>query len=265
MSDIIKHQSQLPSTQLSGGGTDAIRPDDIKLPFLKLVQKMTPDEGRFGAADGEIVNTITGESYGNSVYILPIFKAHGRFHRDASRTTVCRANSYERSGVGFACDDICGCHGDCLRCNYSKWSTSDGSDPKYPVGSSKPPSCSIVHNYISFVLSSGEASADGAPRGFVIPDDLPAAVGFTRTSEKQHYIIDTYIKATGSNMWDYVWCISTEKERSKRREEYFVLKIRRVGAAPQELRDRAAAVYASFKNTTLDLTDAESGGDGMEV
>lgn len=65
---------------LSQSALAGINPDDLQVPRLKVMQALSREVTEGDAAVGELVNSITGEVYGESVKLLVVDRYSGRFY-----------------------------------------------------------------------------------------------------------------------------------------------------------------------------------------
>ena len=82
---VVEKKENLPSTimadmaQFAGEGMDSITADDMQIPFLRVLQALSPEiqknDPKFikGASAGDLVNTVTGETWDGDegVVVIP--------------------------------------------------------------------------------------------------------------------------------------------------------------------------------------------------
>lgn len=150
-------------------GTDNIDNADIIMPRLKLVQGLTTE--KFGAKDGEIINSVTGKNYGKKVKLVPIihFKTHMLFTDELG--VECRSMDAKVSINGLDCNE-CG---------------------KYKFGDDhKAPACNTIFNYL--VAEEGELK-EALAKGHSLP---PLILSFMKTGIRAAKVINTSIKLNAS-------------------------------------------------------------------
>lgn len=91
---LTNNNSQLPSyaQNSSGRGNEDVDASHLTTPRVKLLQKMSDEVDRHhvnfveGAKDGDFLNSLTRENYGDSIYVIPIkFKEEFTCWRDREK------------------------------------------------------------------------------------------------------------------------------------------------------------------------------------
>jgi hypothetical protein len=84
----------MPDYMRAGGGrgNEDVKVSDMTMPRIKLLQKMSDEVDRHhtnyieGAKDGDFLNSVTGEIYGDTLYVIPIkFKEEFTAWRDREK------------------------------------------------------------------------------------------------------------------------------------------------------------------------------------
>jgi len=146
--------SQAPSYLKAGAvrGREAVKAEDLKIPFLRLSQDKTPlvVEGKLHA--GRYFNNLTKKDYGESMQIIPIllYKGRMRFEDfDEGGGMLCQSNDCLRATMDGGLDGNKKPTTECAKCVFAEWT-------KKKDGSSKPPECSEQGRIL--VLVPGEKS-----------------------------------------------------------------------------------------------------------
>lgn len=138
-------------TRLSLGQT-SLRPEDLVLPRVKVVQQMSKEAADHKADPGDFYNTLTGEAYGTSLRIQPILSFMQRIflvrqERREKADQLLEAEGMEplSEGDGLKCRSFDMFEGkgepgiECNLCPLSKWT-------KGPKGQQIPPLCTETYN-----------------------------------------------------------------------------------------------------------------------
>lgn len=120
----------------AGAGLDNIRPEDIILPRLTIIQPTHPLATEDGYQVGDIVNSISNENYGKryEFFVLHYYPNRVKFETEELGTPVeCRSDN-GITGTKF---------GKCAPCPHAQWQ----DDPEKP-GQQKRPACTEFKNLI---------------------------------------------------------------------------------------------------------------------
>lgn len=170
----MTEQSNLPvpasDSRMSFGQTE-LRPEDIVMPRVKIAQQMSQEVADKKADAGDFFNTLTGESYGPTLKVLPILPFMQRVFlvRQERRKEIEDVLGHELTeGDGLKCrsyDMETGNGepgGDCNECPLSKWREGN-----------KPPLCTETYNVAAateigelVILSMAKSGAKAGKRLF---------------------------------------------------------------------------------------------------
>lgn len=247
-------------------GQTALRPEDLVLPRVKVVQQMSKEVADKKADPGDFYNTLTGEVYGTTLRIQPIVTFMQRIflvrqERREKADALLQAEGMEplSEGDGLKCRSFDMFEGkgepgvECNICPLSKWT-------KGPKGQQVPPLCTETYN----VAASNEIGE------LVI-------VSFARSSAKVGKRFFSAIRIGGQSApWAKLYDLETHAERNDL-GNFFVpdFKVSAERPAPELLKQAMywAGELKGVRVDTIDVTpddehsgptddDLVGGGDG---
>ena len=231
-------------------GLDKVRDDlsaqkRVVLPYIKLLQSMSDDVSIEGLKPGVFRNSLTGESYGSSIEILPIGILHWR-RRFSGRDILCTSND-ARFGTGDP-------GGNCLSCPLSKWAVIKENGEQVDIKDISifrakkgeeviKPECSEQFNFPSLVLNS--------------EFQVPGALVFQRTSFTEGLNLYSMLDAERSPMVYKVMAIAAKGDLGN----WFTPKVSVLRRASEEEIKIIQEIRSRFNNTVIDVSgvDPENG------
>lgn len=152
--------NQLAASGMIGGneGFEEVRPSDVKVPYLKIAQKGTPQadedsESYIGVKKGQFFHAITGEKYGEELRFVPLLKFGTRRlfeSMDKGGGILCRSDDMKHGDGEAEGRDK---DGNCLRCGLSKFGSARN-------GEGKGTACSEFYNFPALIYTDGVLSFD---------------------------------------------------------------------------------------------------------
>jgi hypothetical protein len=215
-----------------------VEDEDIQMPRLILLQKMSPQVGDAGLQYGDII--INTKNMVVSPGFIPIIWYYEYFKWNPRETTDPEFNSNYEPGAMI-------------------WRTKDPLDPKVKecrfeglIPGEKPSAVKTL-NFICLVDD----------------EDLPVVISFSKTSlPAGRLLMNTLRGFAKRSPWTHKFDLTCEDGKNKT-YTYKVLKVTRTGDATEQEADRAFSVYQQFKdqimNVVVDMSDMESGEDEIKV
>ncbi len=217
----------------------------LRVPILKVTQKTTKEVEGGDVEPGEFFNTLTSETYGDTVeFIVAYYQTgraashpDGRYFVSISDDTIPEAWKdlpfVGEQFVGTRFDE----HPDAEEC-YKR----DVNDKLREWG--KGPQISTTYNYTGIALP---PVIEGEPE----EEPMPVRISFLRTTKSAHDKLMTLKKATLRNkaFWDCVFVLSTKAKEFGRYNSYIVEVKKDRATTPEEkqlARDVAQAVIAGY-------------------
>jgi hypothetical protein len=145
-------------------GFEEVEQGDLTLPRLGLCQALSPQRDETdpkyieGLNEGEYFNTLTGESYGGTIQIVPLlfFKNKIAFRdKNAGGGMLCRSDDMKHGSVeraDYGKDGVYG--GDCLTCPFNRFGSAKG-------GKGKGKACTDFYNFPSLVVIDSAVKPEG--------------------------------------------------------------------------------------------------------
>jgi hypothetical protein len=222
----------------------------FQVPILKLCQSLTKEVKAGDAEEGEFLNTLTSESYGNKVEFVVAFVQKGR---SASAKDGRYFVSISQDLIPEAWADLVG--EEFVGTPFSEYPDAEEQYKKRvnagEIEWGKGPQVSTTYNYTGLVLSDEE---DGEP--------MPVRIALLRSTKKAHDKFQTLYKATMRNKpwWDNVFTMES-KEETFGRNTSFVIQVKKTRETTGE--ERTLAVELASAIMAGRVTDnAESAAEG---
>lgn len=185
-------------------GLANLQPDDIVLPFLSILQPTSPLTGEPGYAEGQLVNSITQENYGDelSFYILHFYK--NRIHWIGPDPNAQVMECTAPDGLRGTYRDPEHADGHCGQCPFSQW-TKDPNDPSKSVR----PECTEFKNLIILPVNDGS-----------IQDSAPIVYSAKRSALKAASTVISAVAASNKPSYAYLWTVKSDKRQRERQRWY---------------------------------------------
>lgn len=215
------------SAGAAAAGLENVEQGDITIPRLALCQSMTPQRKKSeasyidGLTEGQFFNTITGENYGDSVRVVPLF-----FYKTRILFTPID------DGGGMLCQAQDGMHGvgepggECVKC------------PKAAFGEDKRPECAHFYNYAVLVMSKNR------PIGL----DSLAAFSLKSTGIKKAKDWNALIRLKGTDSYAGVYEISSAEQKNQAGQSWSTPVIKNAGWVSKDEFAIAEACYKSVRD-----------------
>lgn len=179
----------------------------LQTPILKIGQALTREVQEGEAEEGEFINTLTGESLGESVQFIIAYYNRGRFAADKKtrRAYVAFSEEIPESWADLVGEEFVGTP-------FSEYPDAE-EQFKARVNAKEiewgnGPLISTTHNYTGFVIVPGEEGSDE-------PDELqPVRLSLQRTNMPAVRKLNTLKRAMLRNkpFWDVVFELSSAKK-----------------------------------------------------
>lgn len=213
----------------------------LVLPALKVTNGQTREVQDGKAEQGHLVNSLTGEDYGDNVEFVVSSIFDGRFFSDdsgsyATSELVAPSNWPEQyRGQAFA--DLADAE--------EQWKI-DSNDEVHEWGNGPP--ISTTHNFVGYVVGH---------------EEIPVRLSLMRTGNKAAQKLNTLIFASRAP-WDRTFKLSVVRETNPKGKVYFRIDVDMGGISSPELRGRAVALAQDYMNAQNDGT-VELDGDSPEA
>jgi|SaaInlLV_10m_DNA_4_1040232.scaffolds.fasta_scaffold17001_2 hypothetical protein len=237
----------VPSTG-SGRGFDEMDADDYIVPYVKMMQPLSPeideDDPKFveTAGKGDLLNSLSGYNYGDKLKFIPImFKKRRIYWKDRSDGggIICGSMNSKQPDMGDMIADSC------RRCPKSKWTKDDKEN-------SVPPACTLIYTFPAVVLG---LSAKDIGNKIV-------AVSFMNTSSNAGKELANMAKFSGGDIFARPYLLETKKEKNDK-GTYYVLTTKLAGLLTAEEYADAEKVWDMLKDMTIDFQDDKHTKDEM--
>jgi hypothetical protein len=218
-------------------GLEDMDQGDITIPRLMLCQDLTPQRKKAnanfieGLEVGDLFNSVTGEIYGRSVLLIPLFFFKSRIYfEDINR------------GGGILCQSLNAKNGgrlhpeSCETCIFSSWDDPEGSkDGK--------PRCGLFFNYAC-----------------LMEDGSLIALSFKSTGLKQAKQFNSMIRLTNLPMYAKFYQFDSV-DMQKNNNTFASLKITPRSYTPKEFFDKAEETFKALHEKNINLDTAGMDGD----
>ncbi|MFH1328120.1 MAG: hypothetical protein ABIH76_04670 [Candidatus Bathyarchaeota archaeon] len=244
-----KKGALVPSYLQNGAsmGLENIECTDIILPRIKLMQALSPEVSNGKAKPGDMINSLTGHNYGQSLEFVPLLHFKSRMFwqdRDEGNAVLCSsddakkpkdpnaplkiAKSLKITGFPKAINT-------CNECPFGKFDGDEEDDRK------KRPKCTLYYNFP--ILIKG--------------DEAPSALAMSRTKLKVGKKLISLAIYTGESiaMFGKRYKISTVVEK-KDTYSFFNYFIEPIGFVSEAEYQTTMGFYRSFKTMNVSV-DAE--------
>lgn len=183
--------------------------DEFVIPRLKVAQSLTAEVVEEEAEVGELIHSLTGESYGENVSLIIVDSFKGRSWRDpetrmfytANRETIVPWEEHPCFGEHFAdCPDAEEVYRAAVRANEKDWGRGPG--------------ISTTYNFVGLIV--GEEGVD----------TFPVRLTLQRSSAKEGRNLATLLTIARAP-WDSLYEVSTSKTRSKAGDPYIAVRVKK--------------------------------------
>lgn len=240
-----------PDSLMSFGQTQ-LRPQDLVIPRVKVAQAISREVADKQAEAGDFVNTLTGESYGPTLDILPIlpFMQRVLLVRKERRDAIEDALG-EKIGEqdGLLCRSFDMIHGIGVpgllcetECPLSQWRTDDGVN--------KPPLCTETYN-VAAATTIGEL----------------VVIGMSKSGAKTGKRLFSVIRMSspGAAPWTRIISLKTRAERNDQ-GNFFVPDFQVSKERPDDGQIRDALSWArQLRGVQIDVTPDDEGEEGGAI
>lgn len=220
------------------GGIDRSK---LKLPALKLTQALTKEVESGDAKAGEFLNSLTGESYGESAEIVIASVFNGRFFSEDGKNYAAQGDvapdnwPEEYAGKSFA--DIPDAE--------EQWKLAVNEN-EHPWGSGPP--IATTYNFVGYVVGH---------------EELPVRLSLMRAATPAASKINTLLAAARAP-WDRGIVVRAVRDVGKGDKPYYNYEISQGEITTPELRQKtvelAQQLLAAVAKGDVELTGDESGG-----
>jgi hypothetical protein len=179
----------------AGAGLDNIRPEDIILPRLSILQPTSPLVTEDGYQVGDIVNSITNENYGKrfEFYVLHYYPNRVKWESDDPGSPIECSSDNNITGSKF---------GKCAECPFSKWS-------KNAQGQDERPACTEFKNIIVLPANEGDDM-----------DTSPIVFSGKRSALKPVNTLLSALAVSRKPAYASRWVLTVEKNQKDRQTWY---------------------------------------------
>jgi hypothetical protein len=247
MSDLVPRDLTEEALALAAKADLGDPTDDFVIPRLKVAQALTKEVQDGDAEVGELIHSLTGESYGEAVEVIVVDAFKGRAWKDtegnlhsANREAVVPWEDHPCFGEHFVdCPDAEEQYRARVRANEIDWG--------------KGPGISTTYNFVGLIVrEDGEV------------EEFPVRISLMRAAAKEGRNWQTMLHLARAP-WDLVFEVSTVKARSKRGEPYVAVKVKQVRKTTDEERSaavRVAQALHSSAQVAYDDADADEETEG---
>ncbi len=212
-----------------GYGDENIDNEDLKYPRLKIVQPSTKEKGE--AKDGDIVEVISGENYGDSIQVIPLNMWKSRvlfdddYHLQCGSPDSLTSNSGDKSGTK------------CVECPESKWGDNN----------EKPP-CNLQYN---FAVAEVSQLKDAVKNKAMLPPLVINMSGANSTAAKEiQTALRMMTRKTNRPIFAFVLELKTDKGKSNK-GSYYVYKFS-IKNVPSEYAGYLTELYKQYQKVNID-------------
>lgn len=232
---LVPSNSNLPDFLRAKGksrGHENIDKSDLVLPRIKLLQPLSPEIDK-GFTAGDLINSLTGESYGKKMTIIPIIHFKSRIYwkeREEGGGMLCSAHdALHPSRTEFAPN--------CSMCTLKDWNNSA------KTAKDKAPKCVIYYNFAVLINNS----------------PMPVALSMERTKIRIAKKLLSLAAYSGGqlDMFARKYEVITEKVKNEQ-GTWYNYNISPAGFVSEEEFQRAEAVYESLKDLALSVEQENS-------
>ena len=220
--------------QSGGYGDENIDNEDLKYPRLKIVQPSTQEKGE--AKDGDVIEVISGENYGNTIQVVPLNMWKSRVNFDEDYRLKCGssdslvANNGEKAGTK------------CVECSESKW----GDNNEKPV-------CNLQYNFAVAEVSQLKGAVENKT---MLPPLVINMGGANSTAAKEiQTALRMMTRKTNRPIFAFVLELSTEKGKSTK-GQYFVYKFK-IKNVPGEYAGYLTELYKQYQKVKIEDVDLD--------
>ncbi len=226
-------------------GLENVEQEDLTIPYLKILQGMSPEVMDGDGKPGQLVNSLTGYTYPEELYFIPLMFTKRRifwYDRNDKENTGMRCASINSKvpDTGKKYSAVCG------NCQYAQW--GQGGEP---------PQCSVIFSFPSLVLMLPEGEEG----------NKLISTSFTKTSMKAGKKLLSLASLASGDLFDNVYKLSTKKETNDDGTYYILLveKYDTVGSLEDPMTNEIEALYAmlSTQGYKVDFED-QSTSDSVE-
>jgi hypothetical protein len=217
-------------------GSEDMERNDITLPRLALCQSLTPQKKKTNPnyipelEDGMFFNTVTGEIYGESLEVVPLFFGKSRiFFEDINKGGGMKCQSLNAKNGGKLHPDSC------ESCPHAQWEENK-------------PTCGLYYNYVSLVY----------PRMELI------VVSMKSTALKVARSWNSMIRLTNLPMFAKVYNISSAEE-TKNQNTYSQFKIAPKKYVDQEFFAAAKTFFEDLHEKNIEVDTTGLGGEAGPI
>lgn len=220
-------------------GFEDVKPEDVIIPRLKVINAMSPERQEGKAEEGSIINSLTMEPIAPTAKFVPIKMYYSCIRwnpdRQADPRIFCR--SFDGK-IGENEDGTLACS----TCGRNKFDNSKS-------GKAAQPECT---NYINFM-------------GFLDDNPMPVVLSFSRTNYNEGKKLLSIARSMRAAIWNYAYTIGSVKV-AKDRNQWFNIQVQMAGETTPEQRALAFELFKAYEHAQLkvDYEDAGSGETNTE-
>lgn len=197
--------------------------NDFVLPILKLTQALSKEVQNGDAKPGELVNSLTGENYGDEVELVVCEFFKGRFYAtEDGKVYVAQSevipDSWDHADSGKRFDESLDAE--------EQWKARSNSGE---IAWGKGPPIATTFNYVAFIPG----------------EDAPLRVSLMKSETPAARKLNTQISMAQAP-WDYVFRVAVKGEVNSRQQAYHVREITRGRKTTPEERQSAVQLATQF-------------------
>lgn len=219
---------------------------DMVLPRFKIAQALTKEVQDGDAKAGDIINSVTGESYGNTLEFVVLSYRKGQMFLQPGAGLLCRSSDGK---TAWGDPEMTGEQGprECATCPFRKWVDRT------------PPPCAETHNYL-----------------ILLPETLEAGMlTLMKSGVKPAKVLNTMIiqarersrRAGGPQVsWSQVFELTARKTENKK-GTFYIPSFRPVRPADEGLLAYATEIFNSLSKSEVRVSEDEgdAGDDGDQM
>lgn len=204
--------------------------DSLILPALKLTQSLTAEVQDGDVEKGHIINSLTGEDYGDNVEVVVSAYFKGFFYsdRETNQSFVAQGDiapdNWPEEYAGKAFAD--------LPDGEEQWAAACNAKPPEHEWGNGPP-ISTTHNFVGYVVTE-----EGQP-------DLPVRISLMRTGKKAADKLKTLIWSARAP-WDRTFILKSVSKVTNDRP-YYVYDVSQGETTPADYRQAAVKLATSYQ------------------
>jgi len=211
--------------QDTGRGQEGVGVDDMTIPRIDVIQDISPQRKKNepeyieGAEEGMLLNNVTQELYGDSIFFVPVFfRKEWVIFKD------------RKKGGGFR-----GAFNSEVEANAGLLELEDGQD------------CEVLDTAQHFGMI---IKPDGSTEN--------AVISMSKSKMKVSRKWNSIINIAGGDRFSRVYRISGVGDENGAGEKYYNLAVKQLGYTPEEVYHKAEGLYETISSGALDVNRGEA-------